>query len=325
MIRFIVAPGHEYTFNGILDPARRVRELPAETGLYRALFRSSVIPPGTWVFCDIERLAAWELRLAGEVARLMRAAGNGFRVLNDPARAASRYELLFRLHDRGFNRFRAWRAEDGIPPARFPVFLRLEANHRKPLTGLIEDREALAVELDMLPSLGISRRGVLIIEYHAEALEPGVFRKYAAYRFGDRIVADHLVHDVTWLAKYGAEEAWNDARFAEEASYVRDNPHAARLMEAFEIARIDYGRADYGIVDGEIQVWEINTNPALPEANLEKAPPQRADATIVARDRRLDAIEALDVPQQGPPLALDSELLIEHRKRQKPGYPEIRE
>ncbi|MGE5722972.1 MAG: hypothetical protein ACM3YM_10990, partial [Sphingomonadales bacterium] len=59
--------------------------------------------------------------------------------------------------------------------------------------------------------------------------------------------------------------------------------------------------------------------------NLEKAPPQRVEATILARDRRLDAIEALDVPERGPALALDSELLVEHKKRQRDDRLEVRE
>ena len=31
----------------------------------------------------------------------------------------------------------------------------------------------------------------------------------------------------------------------------------------FQIAGIDYGRIDYSMLDGEPQVWEINTNPTV--------------------------------------------------------------
>jgi hypothetical protein len=34
----------------------------------------------------------------------------------------------------------------------------------------------------------------------------------------------------------------------------------------FEIAGVDYGRVDYGVVDGVPQVWEINLNPTLGHA-----------------------------------------------------------
>lgn len=318
MIRFLVAPGFSYTFKAVVVPDRRIREHPVEVWHYRRAFGQDELPSGTWVFCDIERLAVWELRLAGEVARLMREAGPHFRVLNDPARAAARYELLLRLHQNGFNGFRAWRAEDGLPAARFPVFLRLESNHRHPVSGLLETPEALTVALDGLAAQGISRRGVLIVEYQAEELVPGVFRKYGAYRFGDRIVADHLVHDVNWAAKYGDRRAYSPERHADELAYVRENPHAEALMRAFDIGGIDYGRADYGLVGGVPQIWEINTNPVVPASRLEKAKPTRQEAMRLARDNRLDALDALDTAAPGEPLNNVSELLLAHRKRQAP-------
>jgi len=317
MIRFVVTSGHEYTLGAVTNRKTRVRPLPVGVWTYRRLFAAKTLPPGTWVFSDLERLAVWELRLAGDVARILREAGPSFRVLNDPARAACRYELLLRLHTESFNRFRAWRAEDGAPAeTRFPVFLRLESNHGMPVSGLIQTPEALAAEIEDLSRAGISRRGVLIIEYEAEALAPGVFRKFGAYRMGDRVVADHMVHDKTWLAKYGDASAWNDARYAEEADYVRMNPHAEAVMRACEIGGIDYGRADYGVVGGSVQVWEINTNPFLPAANLRKASPLRVEATLAARDARVAAIEALDTPGDGPPVAIGSALMDAHRGRQ---------
>ena len=39
------------------------------------------------------------------------------------------------------------------------------------------------------------------------------------------------------------------------------NPHRELLEHIFRDAGIDYGRIDYGLLDGRIQVWEINTNP----------------------------------------------------------------
>ena len=321
MIHFIVAPGYGYTFTPLIDPTKIVRPMPVKLWNYHQLFAKTRVARGTWVFCDLERLGVWELRLAGEYARLMREAG--LRVLNDPARAACRYELLFRLHEAGFNRFRAWRAEDGVPPARYPVFLRIESDHRMPLSGLIETPEALAAELAQLAEMGVARRGVLVTEFEAEEYAPGVWRKYAAYRIGDRIVPDHMVHDVSWLAKYGNPKAWSDKPFAEEAEFLRDNPHEDALRRAFDIARIDYGRADYGVVGGVPQIWEINTNPQLSTPNLKKLAPERAPAHLAIRDVRLDALEALGTPGDGDPVAMVSPALDEHRGRQLPGRAEL--
>jgi hypothetical protein len=49
----------------------------------------------------------------------------------------------------------------------------------------------------------------------------------------------------------------------EERDYVMANPHEAALRTIFAIAKIAYGRIDYGMVDGRPQVWEINTDPHL--------------------------------------------------------------
>jgi hypothetical protein len=319
MIKFIVVPGHGHTFRAFVQPGEQ--DLPVQLATYRQMFEVSALPPGVWAFCDIERLAVWELRLAGEIARLIRE--RGWPVVNDPARAASRYELLLRLHEAGFNRFRAWRAEDGIPPARFPVFLRIESNHARPVSDLIKNEKALAAALEEQRQAGVALRGMLIVEYAAEPIARGVFRKYGAYRFGDRIVADHMIHDVVWAAKYGDPKAWTDERFADEAAYVRDNPHADALMRAFTIAGIEYGRADYGLIDGEVQVWEINTNPSLPRNIEEKTPPRRREAMAMARERRREAIFAMDRPVEGPSLKLASALLDAHRERQHPNIKDL--
>ena len=92
MIRFVIVPGLRYTLRPLLRPLAGVDTPPVEVMLYRDLFESDSLPSGTWIFCDIERLGMWELRLAGEIARLMRKAGSAFRVINDPAHKSVRFQ-----------------------------------------------------------------------------------------------------------------------------------------------------------------------------------------------------------------------------------------
>ena len=37
----------------------------------------------------------------------------------------------------------------------------------------------------------------------------------------------------------------------------------AWLRRVFAVAGVDYGRVDYGVLDGVPQVWEINLNPTI--------------------------------------------------------------
>jgi hypothetical protein len=53
------------------------------------------------------------------------------------------------------------------------------------------------------------------------------------------------------------------ALLEEQIRYLESNPHEKQLMEIFRLARIEWGRIDYSLLDGRIQVWEINTNPHI--------------------------------------------------------------
>ena len=71
-----------------------------------------------------------------------------------------------------------------------------------------------------------------------------------------------LIHNRDWVAKWGGR-LFDADKAREQREYVEDDPHAAWLRETFALARIAYGRIDYGVKDGVPQVWEINTNPTI--------------------------------------------------------------
>ena len=68
---------------------------------YDALFRAKKLPHATWVFTDFDRLSAWELELAAHAYREIKS--GGMRVLNDPALAVGRFDLLASLRLLGRN------------------------------------------------------------------------------------------------------------------------------------------------------------------------------------------------------------------------------
>ena len=106
-----------------------------------------------------------------------------------------------------------------------------------------------------------SLEGKIVIEFCDAAGEDGVIRKYGAFRVGDRVLARQIHFSRRWVVRF--PDIREPATAREELDYVRSNPHREELAEIFDLARIDYGRVDYSVVDGRIQVWEINTNPMI--------------------------------------------------------------
>jgi hypothetical protein len=230
---------------------------------YDALLRKSRIPEATYVFADLERLAPKELRLAAKLFRLL--TEQGLRCLNNPARVMSRVELLQSLHAARINPFSVTRADEyqrqRLP--RFPVFLRYEDNHDRPISGLLGDRDELEARLRRLRRRGIPLRGVLIVEYYGEPYAEGLWAKWGTFKIGSMISVDHIAVDDKWLVKRGVWDKLTDAAIADEHQAVKTNSFAKTLEPAFKIARIDWGRADHAVVGGQSVIYEINTSPYI--------------------------------------------------------------
>ena len=128
MIVFVLTPGHSYTHRSMvgIDPALKVEFL-----YYTDMAKLRSMPRATYIFTDMDRLPTEVLRVACLLYRQLR--DQGISVLNDPARVLSRYGLLRRLHEAGINGFNAYRAEEGTPDCRWPVFLRTDGDHIPPM------------------------------------------------------------------------------------------------------------------------------------------------------------------------------------------------
>ena len=102
----------------------------------------------------------------------------------------------------------------------------------------------------------------MIVEFCDTASADGLFRKFSAFKVGDSIIPCHVMVSPHWCVKSDRNESTRGA-IQEGIKYVEDNPHEAWLRKVFSVARIDYGRVDYGVLDGVPQVWEINLNPTI--------------------------------------------------------------
>lgn len=301
MIHYLVTRGHDrYTMRrfrtswaGALRD--RIRILP-----YERLPLLGAAEPGLWIFSDLERLRPCERAAAAAHFERLSGAGPAFRVLNDPSRALARYELLRAMPT---NAFRAWRATEPLDAVRTPAFIRAAGAHDGSLSGLLRDREEIepAIRRVLRRRWRLRREDLLVVEFLDTSDGSGTFRKYAAMRIGKALLPRHLFFSRDWVVKKAG--APDEARLREEREFLDAFPHREEVRAAFDAARIEYGRIDYAVTGGRIQVWEINTNPVLVPA------PRRIDAGRLDRSRRFadDVIAALvalsDVPA-GDPLPL---------------------
>lgn len=292
-------------------PLLRVRDLRLRTMAYEDAFRAAALPRATWVFTDCDRLGYWELELAARLHRTL--ADAGCRVLNDPARALGRIDLLQRLQRDGLNSFGAWRLADLPDDLPYPVFLRTNSAHRGILGDLLHDRAALDAQVALVLGQGVPTRELLVIEYRAEPVRDGLFHKRSMYRIGERMVPSLGVFESRWQAKYGELGVAGEALYEAEREALARGDDAPYLRDVFERAAIDYGRVDYALVRGRIEVYEINTNPQLPNSVSHPFDARRIAGTE-ARDALHAAFRALSADDRGMVRINELHLALQRRR-----------
>ena len=298
---------------------RALAELLAEFGVrlerwgYPALFSAPSLPRAGYVLTDFDRLHPWQIELAGRLYRRLR--GAGLAVLNDPCRFVPRVALLRRLQAAGINRFGVWLPAEGAMPDRFPVFLRTIHAHRGAESAIISDAEAAERALEKALERGRVLSDLAFVEYAAEPeAGSGLFRKHACYRVGDRLFRAATVTEADWVAKNGTVGAASDAHYAADLAEQSDYPHAALMARVFDLAGVQYGRVDFGIVAGQPQIYEVNTNPDIRFSEDHPNADRRTVITMI-RAEMLEALAALPPSGPGAPVPIDD--LI----RREPPHP----
>jgi len=294
MIRFLHSRGHDYTLKEVKQ-ASKIAEVRCMQ--YDALIRARSLAGGTYVFTDVDRLGFWDLEHVSHLYLQMKRAG--LRVLNNPAVVRTRYPLLRALRAAGLNDFSAYRVDEIDAIEHFPVFVRKIHGHRAPLSELLSTREELLKAIDAVIAAGTPRENVLVVEFAAEPLRPGVFRKMSAFRIGDAIVPHISVHDTVWLVKYGRKFDNIEDLYQQEFEMLQSNPYAEHLKKVFDIAGIEYGRADFGLYRGRIQVYEINTNPHV-SPPCQHPSPSRVKSMNLAWESYLATLSTIDSANSAP-------------------------
>jgi hypothetical protein len=270
--------------------------------MYEELFHRRAAPLGHYIFADVDRLTHYEQEIAIVVADALRQASPEIRILNHPRWVLERFPLLRLLEQRGVNSFGVTRLDDGSRPKRYPVFVRCEDGHFGPDTDLLHSEAELEQTIADMRQRGRVLKRRIAVEFCAQRDDHGYYRKYGCINIGGRIVPQHVFESRSWMVKSDTKD--RDPALAEaEMNYIRENPHRDALAEIFALAHIEYGRADYTLVDGKIQVYEINTNPNLPRISSRKGTSQKPERKQFFQQWMRDAFSALHTPYRpGPPV-----------------------
>ena len=291
MIHFFITKRHRYTCNGFIESwAREFRSQFRLVPYERCPWRKS-LPNGACIFTDLERLLPDEKRLAAQLADALRPHPERYSILNEPGHYLGRFDLQRKLHEQGINEFRVWRVNELPDDLKFPVFLRSDLDHRGPLTPLLHSHQ----ELDsVLKQNRFKRRflqkHLMAIEYCYCGDTNGILRKFSAMNIAGTLIPRHILFSANWITK--KPDLVTEAFVREEVEFIANFPHVDELRKVFQLAGVDYGRIDYGVRHGRIQVWEINTNPIIVPPR-EKIDPRRLPAQSRSARQIAEALELL--------------------------------
>jgi len=223
---------------------------------YEELFCRSQIPLGNYIFADIERLTPNHTADALDIYSKLKKFPQ-IRILNNPVQSLRRFDLLRLMYKKGINPFNIYRLSDGDEPKQYPIFIRIENDHAGPITDLIYNESNFRLFRSKFGNL----KSAVAIEFINTSDKSGIFKKYSCMIFGDEIIPKHLIFSKNWVCKTG--DIVDPDTVAAESAFIHNNPHKNKLRKIFKAANIQYGRIDYGLMNGSICVWEINTHPDL--------------------------------------------------------------
>ena len=262
MLYFFVTPEHAYTFSTFLSEwsSARFKKL-AHIVTYDNVPLIKDMMPGTFIFSDLDRLNRFQTKVLEDFCEQLAAADEDIPIINHPRTVLGRFDFLRRLHDKGINQFNVYPVSDLDCKPRYPVFLRMDNDHKGPLSHLQYNSRQRDTKILQVSMSGFDTNHMLQVEFCNTRSGDGFYRKYSAFRFGDQIIAAHMIFAKNWIAKDGTPP--DELTKKESEKYLKENPHAEAIYEIFELAGITYGRIDYSMLDNTIQTWEINTNPIL--------------------------------------------------------------
>lgn len=259
MIFYVTHKKHAYTQAVVLLYHRPDLQTSFRLVRYQDAGLLRGVDAGVVIWSDMDRLTEDETRQAARLSAEL-SQQTSLTQLNHPSASLQRFDLLCMLHDQGRNGFRVFRPHELDDTIRYPVFIRDEVGALYEEPPLLHDRPALDAALATLDGGRLVRP--MVVELVGSPGPDGYYRKFAAFRVGDTIYAQHCAMSTSWFVKNSADGLLPE-HIDEVRAYIAANPHAGQVMQMFEKARMQYGRIDYTLADGRLVVFEINSNPTV--------------------------------------------------------------
>jgi hypothetical protein len=327
MIFFVVPDDSFFSIADYLENQGRPIADRLDLVFYPELVYRRKLRLGTYVFCALDRLTEAEREITLRAWEALSATGCEIRLLNHPTKTLLRYDLLRKLYETGINRFQAYRASETRRPKRYPVFLRLENEHLGDIGGLLHNQAQIYAALARARLLGYRIRDLLIVEFCDTADRAGFYRKYSAFIVGDEVLARFSNVSRRWMVKAEGQHM-DESTVMDERRFICENPHGAALREVFRRGNVDFGRVDYSMLDGKVQIWEVNLGPTIgrgPLANarsplMEKYRPLREFGRQHFYRGFQTALEKIDStvdPRREISLALPDSLVRQYKKEKQ--------
>lgn len=296
MFAFVISEEHQYTVRGALESRSHGLLDQVLILSYRDFLKLPQLPATHYIFLDLERLPNSVRQAAADRIGALQRIAPQTRVLNPPATDLTRLTMMGRLHAAGVNGFRVVQFDRLPDDLHYPVFLRRGDDHDGPASEPLLHKPALLAEGERLIARGIPRGSLLVTEYVDARNADGYFEKRSYFRIGDKFFPSALDASTYWVCKGVSKDPHAVDTADREMTFLHGTTDEAQLIRAFEAAGVTYGRADYAIVGGRAQIFEINTNPMV-ETPRKLPPHMRAYANTVL-DRWLGALETYSGPAQ---------------------------
>ena len=144
MIFFLVTNENRQTMDWYLSSRGKKIITLIQLLEYERIFKKDKFLPGVYIFSDLGLLSDDQRKQAVQIWDKLKEQYPGQAVLlNHPAKAKRRYDLLKHLHAKEINRFNTYRLNENLSEIKFPVMFRYQADNSGNPATLLHNHDEL--------------------------------------------------------------------------------------------------------------------------------------------------------------------------------------